>query len=207
VRCDLGQVFELNLDRREYTSSPFPPKPPDKEEIKKRGLGNMPEHPTIRVETKTTDTGERKEMFGLMARHVITTTTQTPLEGSGSEAQESVTDGWYIDFDPHLSCDLKRPTSGQGYIYFYLGTGNGKRPMEKPEFVNVGQPERGLALYSLTTSKNASTLPDAYVSKSETRVLEFEKGPFDPVLFEIPPGFKLMDHIERNPSGGPSPNR
>jgi hypothetical protein len=203
IRCDLGQYFELNLDTSEYTASPYPPKQPTKEEIKARGLETpatrMPGNPTIRVETKTTNTGERKEMFGRMARHVITTTTQTALEGSHSDPQQSITDGWYIDFDQQLSCEQKRPKGGQGYISVYMSAGRGKPPMEKPEFVTVGEPEMGLALYSLTTSKSASTLPDAYTSKSETRVTQFEEGPLDPALFEIPPGFKLVDRIERNP--------
>src|ERR1700730_11878208 len=109
VRCDMGQSFELNLDTSEYTSSAYPPKALTKEEIKARGLNtrstDQSGNPTIRVETKTTDTGERKEMFGHVARHIITTTTRTPLAGSHAEAQESETDGWYIDFDQQLSCD------------------------------------------------------------------------------------------------------
>lgn len=211
IRCDLGQYFELNLDTSEYTASPYPPKQPTKEEIKARGLENpatrMPENPTIRVETKTTNTGERKEMFGRMARHVITTTTQTALEGSHSDPQQSITDGWYIDFDQHLSCDQNPPKGGQGYISVYMSAGRGKPLMEKPEFVTVGEPETGLALYSLTTSKSASTLPDAYTSKSETRVTRFEEGPLDPALFEIPPGFKLVDRIERNPPASAFPGK
>jgi hypothetical protein len=79
--------------------------------------------------------------------------------------------------------------------------------MEKPEFVTVGEPETGLALYSLTTSKSASTLPDAYTSKSETHVTQFEEGPLDPALFEIPPGFKLVDRIERNPPASAFPGK
>lgn len=27
TRCDLGAMFELNLEAREYTSAPYPPKP------------------------------------------------------------------------------------------------------------------------------------------------------------------------------------
>lgn len=112
VRCDLGEAYELNLDASEYTSTPYPPKPLTLEEMKARGLDlgtRQAAAPTIRVEIKTTDTGERKEMFGRVARHVITTNTSTPLEGSHSEPQESVTDAWYIDFDQRLSCDPKPP--------------------------------------------------------------------------------------------------
>jgi len=63
--------------------------------------------PTLRIETTTVDTGERKEFFGHIARHFIITRKQIPLEGSHSEPQETLTDGWYIDLDPQVSCDRK----------------------------------------------------------------------------------------------------
>jgi hypothetical protein len=100
TRCDLEQAFTLNLDMHEYTSAPYPPKPLTKEEMEKRGkrsrLTYISDKPTLQIETTTTDTGERKEIFGQTARHVVTTRKQTSLEGSVSQAQESVTDAWYI---------------------------------------------------------------------------------------------------------------
>jgi hypothetical protein len=213
TRCDLGQSFELNLDTREYTSGPYPPKALTREEIKSRGLQTpatyVSDKPTLRIEVKTTDTGERKELFGHIARHVITTRTQTPIAGSHSEPQESVTDGWYIDskdIDLHqrLSCDRKWPEGKQGVAYSYLHGAGGNQPMEKPEFVTTGGPERGFALYSLMTSKSTYTMPDGTRkesdSKFEMQVIQLEEGPLDPALFEIPPGFKHVEHIERNPA-------
>lgn len=206
VRCDLGQAFELNLDTSEYTSAPYPPKALTAEEIKARGLrgagDSQPASPTIRVEIKTTDTGERKEMFGRVTRHVITTTTSTPLEGSHSELHESVTDGWYIDFDQRLSCDRKWPDGKQGYAYGWLAAGNGKRPMEKPEFVRVGEAETGFVLSVTTTSKRLPSTADGTVSSFGTQVTEFTEGALDPALFEIPAGFKRVERIERNPAAG-----
>jgi hypothetical protein len=212
TRCDLGQYFELNLDAHEYTSAPYPPKPLTKQEIERRGLQipatYLSEKPTLRIEVTTTDTGERKEIFGHIARHVITTRRQTPLQGSHSEPQESVTDAWYIDFksidlNQRLSCDRKRPEGRQAHTYGYLHVANGKQPMEKPEFVAIGEPETGFALHSLMTSKNTYTLPDGTRkqsdSKFETQVTQLEEGPLDPALFEIPPGFKHVEHIERSP--------
>jgi len=203
VRCDLGQSFELNLDTAEYTSAPYPPKALTPEEIKARGLDtpltSRSASATIRVEIKTTDTGERKEIFGRTARHVITTTTQTPLPGSHSEPQESVDDGWYIDFEQRLSCDPKPSAGSHGYLVGYVSAGNGRQPMEKTEFVRIGEPETGFPLDLTLTSKSPSNLPDRTISNFETRVTQFEDGPLDPALFEIPPGFKLVDRIERNP--------
>jgi len=204
IRCDLGQTFELNLETSEYTSAPYPPKSLTQDELKARGLdrpvASPSAKPTLRIEIKTTDTGERKDMFGHVARHVITTTTQTPLEGSHSEPQQSVTDAWYIDFDQQLSCDPKRHASGQGYIYGFVTAGLGRQPIEKPEFVRIGNPETGIALDSRTTSKSPPNLPDGTISNFETRVTAFDEGPLDPALFEIPPGFKHVDQIERNPA-------
>lgn len=203
VRCDLGQSFELNLDTSEYTETPYPPTPLSKDEIKARGIeSRLPPPsatPTIRVETRTTDTGERKEIFGHTARHVITTTMRTPLAGSNSELQESVNDGWYIDLDLRLSCDPKPTQGGHGYIAVSVLEPGGKQPMEKPEFVTIGAPEKGFAVDLTMTSKRPPSASDAFISKYETRVTQLEEGPLDPSLFEIPAGFKRVDRIERNP--------
>ena len=205
TRCDLGQRFELNLDSSVYHAAVYPPKPFTKEEMERRGIPNrltyLSDKPTLRIELKTVDTGERKEMFGHKARHVIQTQTQTPLEGSLSQPQESVTDGWYIDFDERLSCDHRLPEGKTRHGY--SSAGNLNRPMERPEFVTVGEPETGLAFIALMTTKGAYKLPDGTLKQTETkmerRVTEFEEGPLDPALFEIPAGFKQVDHLERNP--------
>jgi hypothetical protein len=110
TRCDLGQYFELNLDASEYTATIYPPKQTTMAERAARGLPTklnyVSDQPTLRIEVTTSDTGERKEMFGYTARHVITTRKQIPLEGSQSGPQESVTDAWYIDPQPAASADI-----------------------------------------------------------------------------------------------------
>jgi hypothetical protein len=57
TRCDLGQVFELNLDAAEYVSAPYPPKPLTQVEIEARGLSEpdmtQSGKPTLRIETRT----------------------------------------------------------------------------------------------------------------------------------------------------------
>ncbi len=205
TRCDLGQIFELNLDASEYASAPYPPRPLTKKQIKARGL-QIPakqgsEKPTLRIEVTTTDTGEREAMFGHIARHVITTRKQTPLEGSASEPQETVTDAWYIDLNQRLSCDYKWPEGKNHHAYTLAVTG--KSPMEKVGFIAAGEQETGFALRSLTTSKITYTLSDGTRkqtdSKSEVLVSQLEEGSLDAALFEIPGGFRHVEHIERYP--------
>ena len=203
TRCDLGQIFELNLDAAEYVSAPYPPKPLTQAEIEARGLSkpdmSPSREPTLRFETTTVDTGERKEFFGHIARHVIITRKQIPLEGSHSESQETVTDGWYIDLDPQVSCDLKLSSGKRAHAYL----AGGKQPAEKPEFIDIGESETGFAVQLVMVSKGTYTLPDGTNkqtnSKSETLVTQLELASLDPRLFEIPSGFKHVQQIERNP--------
>ena len=121
-----------------------------------------------------------------------------------------MTDGWYIDSTAtdsdidlyqRLSCDRKWPKGKKGHAYLCAAGGN--RPLDRPEFVTIGEPETGFALQLVTTFKTASTLADGtkkqHESKNEMRVTELEKGSLGPALFEIPEGFKLVESIERNP--------
>jgi hypothetical protein len=205
MRCDLGQLFELNLDAAEYVSAPYPPNLLTQAEIEVRGLSKLrmsrSRNPTLRIETTTVDTGERKEFFGHLARHVIITRKQIPLEGSHSEPHETVTDGWYIDLDPQLSCEprLSKGKRAHGYLYVAVG----RQPAEKLEFVDIGEPETGFAVQVVMVSKGTYTLPDGTHkqtdAKDETLVTQLDLSSLDPALFEIPPGFKRVQHIERNP--------
>jgi len=205
TRCDLGQAFELNLDTGEYVAGPHPPKPLSKEQTEALEL-KVPQFaasgkPTLRIEITTVDTGERKEFFGRTARHLIATRKQIPLEGSKSDAQQKVTDGWFIDLDTSISCDRRSPADKRVHTHAFLAAGN--MPVEKIEFVDNGEPETGFATEWKITSPEAITLPDStkkeHASISEMRVTQLVEGPLDPALFTIPTGFRQVEHIERNP--------
>jgi hypothetical protein len=202
IRCDLGKIFELNLDAAEYVAAPYPPKPLTRAEMAARGFHlDVPasNEPTLRIETTTLDTGERKEFFGYIARHVVITRNQIPLQTSHSLMQELITDGWYTDpdFDLQLTCD---PHSNRGdAAHAFVCSGN--QPREIPEFVDIGGSERGFAVKHVLLSKCATPSPDGVCwereSKQKMVVTQLETGPLDPALFEIPAHFKLVEKIER----------
>jgi hypothetical protein len=206
-RCDLGQSFELNTHMQEYTSKEYPPKPPTPEERKERGL-DEPDWdtsllPVVRVEITTTDTGERDEIFGHVARHVITTFKETPfketpLNDSRNESPVFVTDGWYIDFDRRISCEPK-PSQQPRYTFSWVGAGGRLVPSERTESVEVGRREMGLlvrkAQNSLSTTNPVNIGNDYIQTTNEPDVTEFYEGPLDPALFEIPPGFKVVENL------------
>jgi hypothetical protein len=204
TRCDLGQMLELNLDAREYRAVPYPPSPFTKEQMEARGItpqSGVPSEPTLLLETTTVDTGERREFFGHTARHVITTRKQTPLEGSQSQPQETVTDGWYIDLDNRISCDRKWREGAHAYVYARSSTDS--RAPDRPKFVDVGKPEAGFAVALKTTTRGTYAMPDGTkketITTSEMTVTQLEAGALQAAVFEIPAGFRQVAHIETSP--------
>ena len=95
TRCDLDKIFVLNMDDREYMSMAVP-KPLSREALQARAAQQSKPavQPTALIERTTQDTGERKQMFGYMARHMITTVKQTSLTQSGQVPQKR--DGWLV---------------------------------------------------------------------------------------------------------------
>ena len=183
-RCDLQKTFLINFDDREYTEWPLPPEP-TRQRLKARAESapstDAPA-PTIRVQTETVDTGERKDMFGWSARHVITTRREAPLTGSVREARVSVIDGWYIDLDTGLTCE---PWAGVGHG-FAVAYKEGEEP-PRPIFENIGEPERGFPLRFSTTGG------------FEIEVTELSTDTLDPSLFEVPAGFSRVEQIRQEP--------
>jgi hypothetical protein len=194
----------LNLDAREYRAVPYPPNPFTKEQMEARGIkpqSGVPSEPTLLLETTTVDTRERREVFGHTARHVITTRKQTPLEGSQSQPQETVTDGWYIDLDNRISCDRKWREGAHAYVYARSSTDS--RAPDRPKFVDVGKPEAGFAVDLKTTTRGTYAMPDGTrkesTTTSEMAVTQLQEGPLDAAVFEVPAGFRQVAHIETSP--------
>src|SRR4051794_13329231 len=87
TRCDLKQTFHLNIDDRQYTAGLLQAFPTREEMLVRAAASGQrtvapPREPTVLVETETVDTGERKELFGHTARHVVTTRRVIPLAGA-----------------------------------------------------------------------------------------------------------------------------
>ena len=208
TRCDLGQIFQLNLDDREYTSSPIPkPLSPEEQEARAEQLKaraaqapqlRRPAQPNLLIEITTNDTGEHKQMFGYTARHVITTEKRTPLEGAASLPQEQVTDGWYIDLDTSISCDPLRQPGSMAVGVLIAGT-NGN--VDYPTIKFVGQREAGFAL--ATTRRDTLFLPAGSPREGARidtmQVTDLSTANLPSSLFDVPPGFQGVREIRRIP--------
>jgi hypothetical protein len=210
VRCDLGEAFDLNSAELEYVAEDYPPK----WMARTRAANNGAETPAIvatpgpRVEVTTVDTSERADILEHVARHVITTAKVVQNDDPRSRFQGFVRDGWYIDFDPGISC----APALLGEIKFVTGSfqvGGVSVPVGTPEIIETGPRETGFALREVQrpadelVGSSASHGPSGpnyeirvLIPAYEMEVIEFTQGPLDPPLFDIPPGFKRVPLLQ-----------
>jgi hypothetical protein len=133
------------------------------------------------IETKTVQTGERKTVFGLTARRVLTTTRRIKADGAVADVTE--TDGWYVDLETRPACE--RTDGFQAVLVGSVVGADGSRVMPKISLKDIGERERGFPIDKTTTyRRDGHTI---VVSRDVVR--ELTKGPLDPALFEIPPHF------------------
>jgi hypothetical protein len=194
-RCDLARSFGLNTKTQEYSEKEYPPKPTTTEADPDWDTSKLPAY---RVETTTVDTGEREEILGQTARHVITTTKTTPQGDTKGEPSIFVKDGWYIDYDPRISCDPRPPAGPKVHDFGWIYMSRHRWPTQKIENVQIGERETGLFVRGNQDSRRTTIAGSNGVNvtlSNGIQVTEFYKGPLSPALFDIPTGFKLGDTV------------
>ena len=190
---DKVQVYDLDLDSHEYVSYQTDWKGAT---AKSKLVKATPSGKTFVIESETVDTGERKEIFGQTARHLITREKRTggPENCYGGNSEYEM-DGWYIDYDALPSWRRLRDA---GVVTTYLPLPHGDGCYDKVEAHRTG-PATGFALLLKTTSKAEFLQPDktwrTYTGGSEVKVVEFTRAPLDPALFQVPAGFHKVDRI------------
>jgi hypothetical protein len=178
-QCDARRTLLLNPDAKTYGYMPIqqpgagvsaPGSGPNVEE------GGGPEVP---VTIDAVDTGERRQMGRMTARHVITTTTIGP-GGESVQPGTRVQDGWYVDL-PSPDC----LEWGEGEVTMLaIGTKAGTR-WDRIRVTRLGTARRGFRL--IETSREANGPRTTTVT---TELLGISERPLDTVLFDVPPGYR-----------------
>ena len=150
--------------------------------------------------TTVTDTGERREMFGFVARHLKTTTVWTANPRTcNSPAMTSSTDGWYVDLFYGIDCsvDLSASVSpphlaGSGKCFSDYAVKKGYWLEQK----RIGPASLGHPLMETRTSYDDKGKPQVVTEE----VVELSNNALDASLFDVPAGFTKVDFKSDNPS-------
>lgn len=129
----------------------------------------------------TKDTGERRQMFGYTARHLIIT---MESESSPDACQKNKTkmqfDGWYIDAAFALDCDY-------GFSANYRPQSDAGGCRDRFETKQIGSGKRGYPLVEKTIMFDDGG-KETFSMLSE--VIELSQATLDAALFDVPAGYR-----------------
>jgi hypothetical protein len=193
-QCDELRLVDLNLDSREYT----------RRDLDKRGRSKAVKAPpsaqtgdrgTLEIYIDVVDTGERKQMFGHTARHIVTHERRVATPGSCNQSSQTEIDGWYADLKiPAHACTApQRSTSAVSVL-------TSANCLGKLDVHRTGPSDLGYPLKLKRTMRTTYKLPDGmekeFVHTSEIEVTELSDLPLDAALFEVPDGFKQVPALD-----------
>ena len=204
TQCDLRRNISIMPANRTYLIMPY-------DQPSTATAANTTTSPTTAPATPTKkggvitstvtlrDTGERKQMFGYTARHIITTMVMDSSPDACAQTKMKMEiDGWYIDAAFALDCDLGtyRPPQTHG------GAGGGCR--DRYEQKAIGTAKKGFPVWEKSTMYG----PDGAQSFSTiSEVVEFSQASLDPSLFDVPAGYREVQDFASlygAPAGMPS---
>lgn len=181
TQCDMQRSIQINTAAQTYQISPFDNA--DNNSSIQNPNSKIPNQKggTITMLVTNKDTGERKQMFGYPAKHIITT-----MEMSSSPDACNLTkskmqfDGWYIDADFALECDQNRRY------------GNYQKPVsggcqDKFDTKTVGTVKKGYPVWEKMTMFDDAG-KESFSSISE--VVELSKATLNANLFDVPADYR-----------------
>jgi len=182
-QCDLRRNIQIMPAAKAYMIQPY-----DQPSTSTTPAGSTA--PTSQPVTKggvvtstvtTKDTGERKQMFGYTARHIITMmeTKSSPDACSQNNTKMQI-DGWYIDAAFALDCD-----SSRSYTNYKPHASGGCQ--DRYETKTIGVAKKGYPVWEKMTMFGPNGT-ESFSTLNE--VLEFSQATLDQSLFEIPEGYR-----------------
>jgi hypothetical protein len=182
TQCDLGKDLRLAPQTKTYTVSYYAdangnPTTP----VSQSSSAPVTKGGIVNITTTIKDTGERKQMFGYTARHIVQTVeTESSADACYPSKSKMEMDMWVIDAEFGLACT-------QNYSSSYNGGKAGGGCKDKIVPKTIGTAKSGYPLYQKMTSFDASG-KESYSMIQE--VVELSKTTLDQALFEAPADYR-----------------
>jgi hypothetical protein len=180
-QCDLRRNVQVNDKKKLYFIDPFTTDVSTSDTPSAaEPAGKVEKGGTVTMTTSLVDTGERKQMFGLTARRILTTMTMVSSPDACTKVDTKMeTDGWYVDL-PQFSCPVNVPR-GMPTIPNVEG-GCRDRMIVK----STGSAKLGFPLELKQTMSSAGS--QSFTQTIET--IEFSKAELDDALFNVPSDYR-----------------
>jgi hypothetical protein len=139
----------------------------------------------LTISRTSTDTGERKDMFGYKARHIRSTMSmESSPDACNQSHMKMEIDGWYADLSTGFSC------GDESYRALACGGGGrgGQQCNDRIVMKGGGGAPMGFPLKQTTTMIS----PDGTFTTS-SEVVELTNATLEQPLFEMPAGCEVMD--------------
>ncbi|HVG22505.1 MAG TPA: hypothetical protein VNI02_25925 [Blastocatellia bacterium] len=187
MQCDLRRNIQVNDKGRTYLITPFDggataagdggadaaqPSAPKPAPARRGGV--------LTFIYDVTDTGERKQMFGMTARHLkVTMSSESSPDACNPSRMKMEMDGWYVDLQYGADCEWNTPGNVQAM--------RGKSDcVDEYRTRMTGAGKMGYPLLQTTTMFDDG---GRETTKVTTEVVELSTVPLDASLFEIPAGY------------------
>ena len=199
TQCDLGKDLRLAPQTKTYTVSYYtdangrPTTPVSQGSAVPVTKGGI-----INITTTIKDTGERKQMFGYTARHIIQTVeTESSADACYPSKSKMEMDMWVIDAEFGIACANNSYSS-----YNNGGKAGGCQDKIVPK--TIGTAKSGYPVYQKMTSFDASG-KESYSMIQE--VVELSKTTLDQALFEAPADYREVSDASQMYSASDSSSR
>lgn len=187
-QCDLKRNLKVNDKRRSYFVEPFatfdeaapaaanrPTPAPTK--VRKGG--------TVTMTSSVTDTGERKQMFGLTARRIKTSmTSQSSPDACSKSNMKFEIDGWYVDL-PAFVCPVELMQRDP------MPMRDDRR--DCTDRMVVKQTGSGRLGFALEFTQTMTDLSGGSTFSQTLKTLEFSRGTLADSLFDVPASYTAVN--------------
>jgi hypothetical protein len=190
-QCDLKRTIQINDKTKTYVIVPFGEKAGAQgANSHNLSTGAARRGGVITYTTTTTDTGERKTILGLAARHLKSKTVVTSSEGAcNSMNMEMESDGWYADIADGASCQTEELVASafnqsdcvDEIRYKTVGT------------IKPGHPVMVTTMIKFNTGADGPLIP---ASSSTQEVVDISSAKLDAALFDIPAGYREVKTMQ-----------
>ena len=186
TQCDLRRTIQVSDSARKYLITPMESGESEAASSSTRAPVAGASGPSRRGGVITsvitsTDTGERKEIFGFTARHVKTSVRmESSADACNPVNMHMEQDGWYIDLNLGLNCEL----GGRPSVMARPGRAGGCQDSYRSRHVGTGR--TGFPLIETTIGYDQNGKEQYRVTKE---VADLSRQPLDAALFDIPAGY------------------